>query len=240
VIPAVSAGTVVCSPPSDAAARISTALTDQQLTQAESTPPPAAPAPAQTPAAPPATEAQTNTTTTAPAAITPQSGGAAGVQAQVISKTAAVTYECKIYSGSNLITTQQDTQNVTIKTVDKVAPGGTLSFQMTFAPGPKTGPVPLPQGVQNIQAAVKVGGAGSPPTVQMNDGAVTTPVATNSNVAIPTSSGSVKVTGNPGEQITLTPGDMSFETARPPSKTTCTATNAAVLTTTEIAAGVSV
>jgi len=158
----------------------------------------------------------------------------------VIEESAQVTFECKIYSGSNLITTQQDTQTVTVRTVDKVAPGGTLSFQMTVSPGPVTGPVALPNGVQNVSVGAAVGGGASPSNVQMNIGTLSAPVGTNSNVKLPTVSGSVNVTGAAGDQITITAADMRFETTRPPSRTECTAVGAPVITTTAVVEGVQV
>jgi hypothetical protein len=77
--------------------------------------------------------------------------------------------------------------------------------------------------------------------VELNVGNVPARVETNSNIRVPTASGSVTASGADGEQVTLTVNRMSFRTTKPQNSTTeCTAANAPVITTTDIVEGVEV
>ena len=230
-----SAGTVTCDPPSDAI--IETRIVEEELTQ-QGDPPPPPPTPA---ASDPTTTDGSgsdsgDTTTPTTAAPVP-----AGPQAQVIEQSAQVEFVCNISLGKSSVPPQDDPQTVTIKTVDKVAPGGKLDFQVRLDPGPSTGPIALPEGIKDMRIGVVAGGAASPGEVEVVVGDIPSRVETNSHIRVPAASGSVTASGSDGEQVTLTVNRMSFRTEKPQNSTTnCTAANAPVITTTQIVEGVEV
>ncbi len=213
----------------------STEIVEEELADPTG-PPPTAP-PASTTTTTTAAPAGDSGTTTTAAPIAPASSGP---QAQVLEQSAQVDFVCTISVGPNPLPDQDDPQTVTIKTVDKVAPGGNLAFQVTLDPGPRTGPVALPNGVEDFKLNVAAGGAGSPSDVVVSVGNVPGRVETNSSIKVPTASGSVTAAGADGDQVTLTVKSMSFATSSPQSTTNCVAANPPVITTTQIVEGVEV
>ncbi len=226
-----SAGTVTCDVPADTF--VQTEIVEEDVTQEDPPPPPPSTTTTTSPQ-PPAGD--TSAPTPGPGAPVPS-----GPKAQVIEKSAQVDFVCNISLGRSSVPPQDDPQTVTVRTVDKVAPGGKLDFQVRFDPGPSTGPIALPQGIEDFRVGVVAGGAATPSEVELNVGNVPGRVETNSNIRVPSASGSVTASGADGEQVTLTVNRMSFRTTRPQNSTTvCTAANAPVITTTDIVEGVEV
>jgi hypothetical protein len=226
-----SAGTVTCDVPADTF--VQTEIVEEDVTQEDPPPPPPS---TTTTTSPPQPAGGTPAPPPGPGAPVPS-----GPKAQVIEESAQVDFVCNISLGRSSVPPQDDPQTVTVRTVDKVAPGGKLDFQVRLDPGPSTGPIALPQGIEDFRVGVVAGGAATPSEVELNVGNVPGRVETNSNIRVPSASGSVTASGADGEQVTLTVNRMSFRTTRPQNSTTvCTAANAPVITTTDIVEGVEV